>query len=44
MEYYLKLYSDIIFTSNDFSNKFSKQQFFKNKNEAFRTNAHKSKE
>ena len=44
MEYYLKLYSDIIFTSNDFSNKFSKQQFFNNKNEAFRTYAHKSKE
>jgi len=36
MEYNLKLISDNIFTSNDFSNNFSKEQYFNNVNTVFR--------
>ena len=36
MEYSLKLMSDIILTSNDFSNNFSKEQHFNNVNAIFR--------
>ena len=44
MIYYLKLYSDIILMSNEFSENFSRQQFFDTKISAYRINSHLNKE
>ena len=41
MKYNLKLYSDIFMTSNEFSNKFSKEQYF-NEKTILRTDSHRS--
>ena len=41
MIYNLKLYSDIILMSNDFSNNFYKEQYFNNNNTVFRVKDHR---